>query len=181
MKNTFIIIAIFALVACSKDDEKVETNGEAIISSQLFSDDVNYYTEGFSFEKAKNVRYSITSTTNADLVLTSDVSSSGKIESLVLLSAKNNEAFFKAGEFEDLAEAEAFYNSITDAGSNTYTPTAEDIALYQVYIYQSPAKKYAKFLVKDLKVVPDSPKSHVEITIEWLYQPNGEKVFLTEE
>lgn len=172
----FITLAL-ALGACSKDDNDPETSGDTVLSSQIMGSDTNYYVEGFSFEEAKKVNYSITSSTFPDLVAENRIDLSGAVIGANIISPQNEAGFYKAGEFSSLAEAETFYNNITDAGTNTYTVTAEDVKAYQVYIFQTRGKKYAKFLIKDFTIVPSPLLNYTRFTIEWSYQPSGEKNF----
>lgn len=178
MKNILIIaLLLLALLSCSKDEETAKTNGEVVLSSQIMGDATNYYVEGFSFENAKKVNYNLTSANIPDLVLENNIEISGDVAGANLTSPQNETAFFKAGEFTSLQEAETFFNNLTDAGSNVYSPTANNIAANQVYIFQSRSNKFAKLLIKDYKLVQGVMNDYVQATINWEYQPNGEKLF----
>lgn len=178
MKKILIItLSLFVIAACSKDEESAKTNGEVVLSSQIMGDATNYYVEGFSFENAKKVNYNLTSATIPDLVLENSLDISGDVTGANLASPQNETAFFKAGEFATLQEAEIFFNNLAEAGTNVYAPTANNIAANQVYIFQSRSNKFAKILIKEYKLVPGVMNDHVQATIDWVYQPNGEKLF----
>ncbi len=173
MKKIFIyIFALTLLAACSKDEEKAKTSGEVMLSSQIMGGGNNYYVEGFLLDEAKKVSFTLTSSPVPDLVLENNLDTKGAN----LTSPQNDQAFFKVGEFTTLAEAEASFNSLTQAGNNTYSATAPNIKANQVYILKTRGNRYAKLLIKDYQTVT-IPTEYVQATIQWVYQPNGEKTF----
>lgn len=175
-KILFIILSFSILAACSKDDDKVKTNGEVVLSSQLIFNGTSYTTEGFIIHEAKKVKYGLGLTPYPDLVLENiiDVNSSDVIGAN-LVSPQNDEAFYKAGEYADLADAEIAFENIVDAGSSSLTPTAPAVKANQIYVFKTRGNKYAKLLIRDYKISP--AKDYVEITIKWVYQPSGETTF----
>jgi hypothetical protein len=177
MKKLAPFIVIFLFAACEKDKEIAKTSGEVILSSQIKGNASSYYVEGFLLEQAKTISFNITSSPVPDLVLENIVDLQGNVVGANLTSPQNDAAFYKAGEFVSLAEAEAFYNNLTDAGSHIYNPTADAIAANQVYIFQSRGNKFAKLLIKSYKIVPSASSDFVEINLKWSYQPSGEKAF----
>lgn len=177
MKKLIIFSVIFALVSCEKDKETAKTSGEVILSSQIKGNATNYYVEGFLFEQAKIISFNITSSPVPDLVLENSVNLQGKVVGANLRSPQNDAAFYKAGEFVSLNEAEEFYNNLKDAGTHIYSPTADAIAANQVYIFKSRGNKYSKLLIKSYKIAPSASSDYIEINLRWSYQPSGEKTF----
>lgn len=165
------------LGACKKDNEEIKTSGDLVLSSQILGNESSYYVEGFSFDKAGKVRYNLTSSSIPDLVLENIIDNDGNVTGARLSSPQNDAAFFRAGEFGSSGEAEIFFNSITDAGSHIYSITTDSVKANQVYIFQSRANKYAKLFIKDFAFVPGLLTDYVNVTIQWVYQPNGEKTF----
>ena len=101
----------------------------------------------------------------------------GVCQRLALCSPQNDKAFYKAGEFSSAGEAETLFNGLADAGTHPYTVTADSVKANQVYIFQSRSSKYAKLLLKDLTIVPGPLTDYATVTIQWVYQPSGEKTF----
>lgn len=177
MKKIFIFLVILAFTACEKDKESAKTSGEVILSSQIKGNATSYYVEGFIFEQAKTISFNITSSPVPDLVLENSINLQGKVVGANLTSPQNDAAFYKAGEFVSLTEAEEFYNNVSEVGSPIFSPTADAIAANQIYIIQTRGKKYAKILIKSYKIVPTATSDYVEINLKWWYQPSGEKTF----
>lgn len=179
MKNTFIFLLLVSLfLSCKKEENEVKTSGEVILSSEILGSEPIYYVEGFLFSEAKKIKYYNTSTPIPDLVLENNIQ--GEISGANLTSPQNNEAFYKAGEFENLSEAETFYLNLNNVGAASFSATASSISANQVYIFKSRENKYAKILIKDYNVFQGLFSKYVEITTVWMYQPNGETTFSSE-
>lgn len=176
-KILIYILSIALLLSCSKDDEKAPTSGETTLSSRIFQADVNPYVEGFSFEEGKKVSYNLTASPIPDIIIDKSIDLQGAISGASLASPKNDEAFYKLGEFNSLSEAEAFFNSLKDIGTGVFSPSVKQIAVNQVYIFKSRSNKYAKILIKDIQIKPDVSLGYADVTFKWVYQPNGEKTF----
>jgi hypothetical protein len=173
MKNLILIIlSILLCISCKKDKTEVKTTGDIIVSSKILGGDTNYYVEGFSFEKGATMKYSLTSGTKPDIVLENNLEEN----SANIVSPSNNEAFFLADEFESLEAAQTYYDNLKDFSNATFIAKATNIKAFQVYIFQTLTGKYAKFLIKDLKVFTE-PSAYVEISIEWNFQPDGSTTF----
>jgi hypothetical protein len=132
--------------------------------------------EGFSLSQAKKVSFTLTSSPVPDLVLENILDIAGKVQGANLTSPQNDEAFYKAGEFTNLTEAQTLFNNLTEDGNYTYLPTAPDIKANQVYIFKTRGNRYAKLLIKDYQVIT-IPTESIQATIQWVYQPSGEKTF----
>lgn len=170
------MLTVFLVAACSKDEEKAKTSGEVVLSSQIMGNGTNYYVEGFLLEQAKKVSFNLTSTPVPDLVLENILDLAGKVQGANLTSPQNDEAFYKTGEFNSLAEAQASFDNLTEAGNYTFSPTAPDIKANQIYVFKSRSNRYAKLLIKDYQTLT-LPTPYVQVTIQWVYQPSGEKTF----
>lgn len=178
MKNKLIyIVFLFLLFSCSKDDSKPSTSGEITLTSQIIGDETSYHVEGFSFETAKLVSYSLTSSTVPDILIEKNINTQGEVIGGNLTSPKNETAFYKAGEFNSLTEAETYFNELISFTASAFTPTVENIKPFQVFIFQSRGNKYAKILIKSVEILEGTPTKNAKVTIQWAYQPNGEKAF----
>lgn len=171
------IVILFTLFSCSKEDSKPSTSGEILLSSQIIGDQTSYHSEGFSFETAKKVKYSLTSSSVPDILIERFINIQGEVIGGNLTSPKNEAAFYKAGEFSSLTEAETYFNQLLSFTASTFTPTMQNIQPNQVYIFQSRSNKYAKILIKSVNIIEGVPSKNSQVTIQWAYQPNGEKAF----
>lgn len=173
MKKIFTyMLAVFIITACSKDEEKAKTSGEVVLSSQIMGNGTNYYVEGFLFEQAKLVSFNLTSSPLPDLVLENNLD----LQGANLTSPQNDEAFYLLGEFNSINEALASFNNLTEAGNYSFIPKVNGIKANQVYVFKSRSNRYAKLLIKDYQTFT-LPTPYVQITIQWVYQPSGEKAF----
>lgn len=178
MKKILIyILSITTLFSCSKEDEKAPTSGETTLSSRIFQADVNPYVEGFSFELGKKVSYNLTASPVPDIVIEKSIDLQGAISGANLSSPKNDAGFYMAGEFDNLTEAEAFFDNLKDIGTGIHSPSVKQVAANQVYIFKSRSNTYAKILIKNIHLTPDVSLGYADVTFQWVYQPNGEKTF----
>ena len=178
MKKILIyILSITLLLSCSKDDDKAPTSGEITLSSQIFQVDTNPFVEGFSFDMGKKVSYNLTSSPVPDIVIEKSIDLQGAVSGANITSPKNDEAFYKVGEFNNLSEAEAFFNSLKDIGTGIFSPSIKNIAVNQVYIFKSRSNKYAKILIKDIQITPNVSMGYADVSFKWVYQPSGEQTF----
>ncbi|NJK97483.1 MAG: hypothetical protein HC905_23555 [Bacteroidales bacterium] len=176
MKNIILFAIAFALLlSCKKENEEVKTSGEVILSTQILGGEPNYYVQGFSFATAQILKYNKTSNTNPDLV--PENNTQNEILGANIESPNNDKAFYKAGEFSTLTEAQTFFNTIKEAGSVVFEQKIYNVKANQVYLYKSRSDTYAKFLVKSTETMDGPLTDYVKITIEWVYQPDGSLIF----
>jgi hypothetical protein len=178
MKYTFLIFfVLLANVSCKKADTTIKTNGVTLISSEIMGADAGYFVVGYSFSKAANVNYNITSSTIPDIVLENNVDLQGTVIGANLTSPKNDAAYYLVGQYNSATEAENFFNGLTEFSNASFSAKADNILANQVYLFKSRSNTYAKFWIQDVTIQPGVSSKYVEVTIKWVYQPDGSKTF----
>jgi len=177
MKHSQVILIFLLLLstACNKDDHPGDT-GEITLTSELYGSGP-YYVMGYNFALGKMV--STLDAPGPDIVVLPESSPDNSVVESAYLSSDNlKDSFTHNKSFDDLASAEAFFNSyleVDDAGG--YTGIASDLAPYQVWTYRTNENKYVKMLI--LKVTKEirNDTPYAETTLRYVYQPDGSRTF----
>lgn len=178
MKKIHIYIFTFlGLIACSKTDTKVKTSGTTVISSEILGNNGAYYVVGFSFAKAANVNFNITSSTVPDIVVENNIDNHGTVIGANLSSPKNDAAFNLAGTFNNSTDAEVYFSGLKDFSNTVFSAKVDSIVANQVYLFKSLSNTYTKFWIQDLTVKQNGASQYAEITVKWVYQPDGSMTF----
>ncbi len=177
----YVILLLFGVIGCEKDDGEVKNKGEVVLTSEKTLTGDLYIVYGYSFSQGKNIPYSITGGTRPDIVVSNEYDIIDTVEFITgatLFSPKNDEAFLLNETFYGAEEAKEYFDNYQEIVGTSFQPMAQNIKVNQVWTIQTYDKRYAKFLIIDIKIKTDSPiDDYVEITIEYVYQPDGSKTF----
>lgn len=176
-KIYYLLISCILFVSCTKDEDKPKYEGEVILSSEKVKQGDAYNALGFSFEKGENVPYPFTSNLIPDLVVTHYMDLDSNLI-VTFTSPNNQEAFYLNQTFSSSNEAKSWYDSYLVVTATSFISLAETIKINQVWSVQTINKKYAKLLIKEIKLMKDSPVAdYVEVKVDYKYQPDGSRNF----
>jgi hypothetical protein len=178
MKRLFIIPLFAALImACESGENGIKNSGEVILTSERILTDT-YRSVGFSFKEGKNVPFPAVGGVVPDIVVTNETDLEGNITGAIFTSPNNLLAFHMEGSFNSFTEALNRYNEYKEVTAEDFTALANPVIQYQLWTMRTAEQKFAKLVVKDIRIKTDSPVSdYIEVTIEYQYQPDGTAVF----
>ena len=159
-----------------------DRTGEMKLSSQLFGTD-SYYLFGYHYEDGENYRYPFQGDPVPDIINERiRILQGGEVAVLPQFNTPTTGekiGFAKIGEFGNLEDARAFYESYESVGNDLQFETYSDtVELYQVYVQRTKDGNYAKMLVKDVNFdTGESGNKFCEVVMEYTYQPNGSSTF----
>lgn len=170
------IILLFITFGCDDDTGEIKNKGEITLSSEFQGSDNYYYRLGYSFEKAKFFVLPLANENEVPDVFLEDIPIPG-IESMaafIYSEGSNGNGIFKNRDFNNLNEAETFYNAYDNAVSGPWSSLSDTIENYQVYTFKTAVNNYVKLLVLDVRLfdnmtVPD----YMEIDLRYFIQRNG--------
>lgn len=172
-----LLIAQISLFSCEKD-EPVPVKGEEVLTSNKTESGQTYYVNGFSFATASQVKYTLGGTESADIILTEMIDQYGVPFDVYLISPSNYEAFKLYGTYQTAQEAETAFAAYRTVNATTFSDKTGGLAPNTIYTYKSKDNKYAKLLIKNVKVIPISGvPPFFSISIKWAFQPDGTTSF----
>jgi hypothetical protein len=177
MKYLPIILASMLILAAGCDKEKnTGSSGEITLTYKLYGSGP-YYVMGYNFALAKMV--GTLDSPGPDIVVIPKSSPDNTVVESAYLSSDNmRDSFTHNKSFDDLASAEAFFNSYLEVDdSGGYTGIAEDIQPYQVWTYRTADNKYVKMLILTVKKEIRNDTPYAETTLRFVYQPDGSRTF----
>lgn len=178
MRNTFQYLVIISLLlwTCSCEKDSVRNNGQVTVSSKFNFDDASVY--GYNFELGESTRFPAADDPAPDVIVEHYRLLDGSVKPK-FTSPSNPFGFALAGEFGELTTSLAFFNdSLLSADpSVTYAPSTDTVRKYQVWVLKSSLERYAKIHVRDIAVVADAAGDHLEVLIDYSYQPDGSTDF----
>jgi hypothetical protein len=158
--------------------------GRATITDLLVSTPSMYaYREqiGFNFTRRENIRFSGSVTDTLAEIVTGSSS-----PSMTYLWSPGDTLVRRAFRFvshnPDSEAAEAEFNRLLSAPDSGYDVGADTVQRGQIWIVQTPARHFAKILIRDVVVTLEDVQRgayvlRTEVTFDWVYQPNGTKGF----
>ena len=173
-KSLLILSGLLFLVSGCKPKNGSQDSGSVTINNTL-SGSGPYYAMGFSVPTGKLV-----STLNSPLdviTIQEDHDINLNVRKLLFVCENFNASFFKYGEYADGATAKTAFDNMKTFTLGTLTELADSVKVNQVWIFKTSEDKYAKIRVTDTKTGPGSIYPYVECTLEWVYQPDGTKIF----
>jgi len=170
-----------ALVSCDDKEDAVKYKGTIIISSEkkMQPGDI-YVVYGYSFEKGKNVPYTLMGGSKPDIIVSNLTDIMNNITGAVLNSPDNEEAFYLNTTRTTYNEAKDWFDNYNEVTATNFKAISDSLELYQVWTLQTAAGKYAKLLIKDINKITDvSSEDYIDITVDFEYQPDGTRIFRT--
>ena len=171
----FIAITLFILSSsCERNDERL--TGQISLSSAFDFETASVY--GYNFDLAKKVRYPSADKVLPDLLLFDY----RKVDGTILpgfASPSNEYGFARHGEsFSSLTAAREYFNGLHQPDSNAlYVAESDTVRLYDIWVLKTAAENYVKLLVLDVDVVEDPQSKHLEVRVDFVYQPDGTNQF----
>jgi len=174
-----ILLSVFIIaVSCNEDDDNVKYQGEIILSSEKVQNGDIYIVYGFSFEKGKDVPYTLTGGSPPDIIVSNLTDVLNNITGAVLNSPDNIEAFYLNLKGTSYTETKNWYDSYLEVTATDFEALSDSVELYQVWTVQTAAGKFAKLLIKKIEIITGNPvQDYVEITVDYEYQPDGSRTF----
>jgi hypothetical protein len=180
-KHIIILILIPILISggsCNKEEDKVKYNGEAVFSSEKIQNGDIYIVNGFSFEKGKNIPYTLTSSSPPDIIVSNLTDVLNNITGAVLNSPDNEEAFYLNRTETSYSGAKEWFDNYSEITATNFIPLTDSVKLYQVWTIKTTAGKFAKILIKNIKIITESSvQDYIDITVDYEYQPDGTRIF----
>jgi hypothetical protein len=134
---------------------------------------------GFNFERRENLLYSgVVSDTVCEVVTGS--TSQGRTYLWSPGDTLTRQAFRFISENVDSNLAEAEFQRVLSAPDAGYSIAADTVQPGQIWIVQTPIRKFAKILIRAVTVTNDGGLAilHTVVTFDWVYQPNGTRSFI---
>jgi hypothetical protein len=176
-----ILLPVFIIAgSCNEDEDKVEYQGELILSSKKNQNGDIYIVYGYSFEQGKDVPYTLTGGSPPDIVVSNLTDVMNNITGAVLNSPDNLEAFYLNLTGTSYTETKDWFDGYLEVSTTNFEAISDSVELYQVWTVQTTAGKFAKLLIKKIAIIedpPDAPDDYIEITVDYEYQPDGSRTF----
>jgi len=152
------------------------------LSSEKFLGPNNdYYQFGYSYEDSEFYRFKYEKDPLPDIINegTRVLEGEGTVELPSFLTPGMVHGFALVGEFNSLEEARSFYNGYRQVEEQLQFVIETDIIeSFQVWVQQTSAGNYVKFLVVEAEsLVDENDIKYSEALLEYTYQPNGSTKF----
>lgn len=172
MKKSVIIItaALFILVSCTKE-EPVRTSGTDKIDNIRYRS-TTFYIFGFTFSSGQLV--STETTPGPDITV--DTVSSPPYRAIFQTSSLRP-SFNRAGDFPDAGTAKAAFDNLKTVTATTWQDLADPVLPNQIWIFRSGSEKYTKIRIVSIERSTNDGVPVVEVTFEWVHQPDGSLTF----
>ncbi len=177
-----LILFLFLMISASCDDkeETVKYQGTIVLSSEKIQEGDIYIVYGYSFEKGKNVPFTLVGASKPDIIVSNLTDVMNNIKGAVLNSPDNEEAFYLNTTGTTYNEAKDWFDSYGEVTATNFKAISDSIELYQVWTIQTAAGKYAKLLIREINIVTGiSSEDYIDITVDFEYQPDGTRIFRT--
>jgi hypothetical protein len=151
-----------------------------VLSSEKIQEGDIYIVYGYSFEKGKNIPFTLVGSSKPDIIVSNLTDVMNKILGAVLNSPDNEEAFYFNFKGSDYTEAKEWFDNYSEVTAVNFKPISDSLEFNQVWTLQTAAGKFAKFLVKDIDFLPDiATADYIDVTVDFEYQPDGTRIFRT--
>lgn len=172
-KAVFFLMIILIPGACTKSGKTY--SGEIILSSEF-----NFETatlSGYNFEDEAFYTYPAGEHSAPDIIVDQFRLLDGSIKP-GFTSPDNLNGFALAGSFIEGEASMAFYNSLlTVEAFTSFSQSTDTVKPFQVWVLKTARDSYAKLRVSDIREVDDSYGTHLELTIDYYYRPDGSTEF----
>jgi len=173
-------VAFLILLCGCKEEAGPDRTGEITLSSQLYGTE-SYYLNGFSYESGEMYRYPSQDDPLPDIINEGFPVIEGSVERS--LPGFNTPArvngFALVGEFPTWEDARFFYNGYSKVEEDLrYETVSDTVKLYQVWVQQTSAGKFAKMIIRDIQYFePSMGAPYNEVILEYDYSPDGSPEF----
>lgn len=184
MKPTSYYLILFFVIftACTKDSTRPEiapTSGKVTVTSEVIGNQAS----GFSFELGEVITLPNSQDILPDLLVLVQQGSGGEILGVFFAATDLTPTFSLIGEKSTLDSSRAIFNGLNEIpDTTTFADLAHPVNANQVWAVKTRENKYAKILVLATSAFIDSantagPTPYGEVTFEWVYQPDGGRIF----
>jgi hypothetical protein len=159
------------VVATSCEPVSNSHSGQIIVSSAFNFEDALVY--GYNFELGRNTSFPSTGEELPDILVQQFRLLDGTVKP-GFFSPDNTAGFVMAGEFGNFNESINFFNDLDAADPEAqYSPATDTVFEYQVYVLKTSLDRYVKIHVSEILNVDDAAGKHIEVKIDYHYQPDG--------
>jgi hypothetical protein len=162
------------MVSGCKKDKATPNSGTITINNELTGSGP-YYATGFSVPTGRVVSF-INSPLDV-ITIQEDHDINMNVRQLLFVCENSNNSFFKYGEYTDGASAKTAFDNLKAFTADLWTATGDTVRANQIWLFRTFYVKYAKFRVISTATGPGTVYPHVECTFEWVFQPDGTKIF----
>jgi hypothetical protein len=171
-----LLLLVLVFSGCGKEKE-TPVSGSITLSSELVLSG-QYITRGFSFSEASFLNFPGTAPARVDLLAFSTRDLAGNIRGAGLVCPSNEDtAFWLAASFENLPEAKAFFDQLDTIPDVSFLPFVEEVHPNEIWVIHTGAGAYAKVLFREVRVIDDAEGDYAELDLDWVFQPNGTRIF----
>jgi hypothetical protein len=181
LRGLILLLILMASVSCDNEEDTIKYKGTIILSSEkkMQPGDI-YVVYGYSFEKGKNVPYTLMGGSKPDIIVSNVTDIMNNITGAVLNSPDNEEAFYLNTAGTNYNEAKDWFDNYNEVTATNFKAISDSLELYQVWTLQTAAGKYAKLLIRDIDYFDSSSSAgYIDITLDFEYQPDGTRIFRT--
>ena len=171
MKQALMVVMVLLLIAGCELQER-RNRDEVIISSKF-----NFETAsvlGYNFSLEKSTSFPSTGDPLPDIIVDQFRLVDGSVEP-GFSSPSNPYGFWKAGEYSTLAESMDFFeNELQEVDPTVdFTASTDTVRKYQVYVLKTTPGNYVKIHVTEIWQMEDAAGKHIDVKIDYQYQPDG--------
>lgn len=168
------ILLLLMVLSCEPKAE--ERCGQVILSSKFDFDDASLY--GYNFDLGKYTQFPSETDPLPDIIVDQFRRIDGSAEP-GFTSPSNIYGFSLAGTFDNPEGSLDFFNEQLGSAdpSAAYTVSTDTVALYQVWVLKTSTEHYAKIHVRKISTIGDASGEHLEVLIDYCYQPDGSPDF----
>jgi len=182
MKTRIFVLAMLVFVSAGcKLFLGPDRKGEFRLSSEGILGETTYYWIGYSYEDSEYYRFPYEKDPLPDLINLGFrvIGGSGQSTLPGFNTPGSTNGFALVGEFQDLQEAEGFFNSYNEAANDLqFEVDSDTVELFQVWVQKTSLGNYAKLLVRDIESFDgEGDSKYNEVVCEYRYQPNGSREF----
>jgi hypothetical protein len=170
-----LFIMVLTVFSCKEDNPNPTPTDEITLSSKTLGTQP-YYSEGYSFER--QVFYPrISSGTEIDIYLNELLKLSGEptgVQFSTNIISETNYGFYLNAEFDNLTDAENYFNNYTTAVFPSFVSLTDTVKAYQVYTFRTWKSNFVKFVVKDIRTYKEGNiADYLEVDIKYFIQRDG--------
>ena len=179
-----IIISLFLLIyivyACDTIEPSLPSNsGQATISTNY----KDFKPYGFSFSQGTSIQYPNTQNIFPDFAVLVNIDLNGNVLGVFFSSVDSIRPTFNlVKQFSQNDSARVFFDNLIEAPDSNYSDLALPVIVNQIWAVKTSDNKFGKILILDTHAYtdtldPNSPITYGEATFNWVYQPNGSRIF----
>jgi hypothetical protein len=180
-KSGWLVVAgiVLMLAGCDKNKRPSYT-GEIQLSSQLFGTE-NYYLFGYSFEDSEYYKFPSDGEHVPEIINEGYLVMEGskQVSKPGFNAPGKGSGFALVREFASGEEARSFFNGYAEVQEGLkFTQVSDTVKLHQVWVQQTATGNYVKMVITVIQHMEvESGRPYNEVNLEYVYAPNGSKVF----